>query len=454
MSAGNKVETKYRLVGKAQAPRPIRLAAAGWAGSLQKKRVNGSEPQPWHCPVFTEAATFGLELVYQYDTECHIVNEGEEVRIDWNFTQEPNFVPTVDEFTLTAPKPARFYLFATSIDLQAPAEYVLRTEPHPRFFTDRTGTAPLAVSGHIRSEWWAKKLFVAFKAPPPGQRHIFRKGEPYVQILFVPHTARYEPTPMSTEEESARRELERGILLANSLIAGNAWHMSDGLEFNDHYRTLLNVFERGGESAVKDAVGHAVERYRAVVPPGRTMEEYLGLVERYLREGKFLEAKLVLFHTRSLDPTNAEAANRMGVLGWMMGLEELAMGAMQRAIALGPGVAAFQGNLAEMYRLQGRLDEAVTGFRAALQADANDPDLRSKLALALSGKGDKAAALRTCQEAIALAPTWPALHCRMAEIHQRHDEMDLARESYRAALAIKPGFVDAEKGLQGLEQGA
>ena len=44
-------------------------------------------------------------------------------------------------------------------DIQAPPGYVLQTQPHPRFFTDDTGTVPLSLIGQVQSEWWPKKLF-------------------------------------------------------------------------------------------------------------------------------------------------------------------------------------------------------------------------------------------------------------------------------------------------------
>ena len=98
----------------------------------------------------------------------------------WDRAKEPGGLPGPSEFTLSTPPPPQNYLFATGIDIQAPPGYALRTEPHPRFFADTTGTVPAVVYGHLHSEWWPKKLFVVFKIPAlPGQRHIFRKGEPY-----------------------------------------------------------------------------------------------------------------------------------------------------------------------------------------------------------------------------------------------------------------------------------
>src|SRR5262249_3844267 len=153
-----------------------------------------------------EGCTYGLELVYPFETECQVVNDNGDVRFEWDFAREPGGVLTGGEFMHFAPRRAtKYYLFNTRVDIQAPPGHVLRTEPHPRSFTDDIGTVPLAMIAHLQNEWYPRVLFVVFRAPRPGERHVFRKGEPYVQLLFVPQRVRYEPTPLSPEEEAARR---------------------------------------------------------------------------------------------------------------------------------------------------------------------------------------------------------------------------------------------------------
>src|SRR5437763_10423661 len=181
-----KLEIKYRAEGKALPPRPIRVAIGDWGGSAERKKENGSEPEPWHCPAFVDAYTHGFELLYQYETECHVLNTNGQVVFQWSRESEPGGINPRVDFTLSNPPPPTEYLFSTSLDIQVPPGYVLRIEPHPRFYRDETETVAPAVCGQVQSDWWPKKLFVVFKNPPPGQRHIFRKGEPYAQALCIP----------------------------------------------------------------------------------------------------------------------------------------------------------------------------------------------------------------------------------------------------------------------------
>ena len=162
---------KYSTYASALPPRPIRISVGGWSGSLAKME-DESDPQPWHCLPYVEGATHGLELVYPYENECHVVNENGSVRFEWDYAKEPGGEVTGAEFLLFAPAHmSKFYLFNTRLDLEAPPGHVIRSEPHPRFYTDETGTVPLAMVSHLQNEWYPKLLFVVFRAPRPGQRN-------------------------------------------------------------------------------------------------------------------------------------------------------------------------------------------------------------------------------------------------------------------------------------------
>lgn len=59
------------------------------------------------------------------------------------------------------------------LDLKVGKDWAVRTEPHPRFYTDTTGTVPIAVPALLRTEWWPMISFVVFKSPAEGETHIF-----------------------------------------------------------------------------------------------------------------------------------------------------------------------------------------------------------------------------------------------------------------------------------------
>ena len=346
---------------------------------------NGSEPQPWHCSPFREGAMHGIELLFQYDSECQVINENGQLRFDRGHAKEAGGVPGDNEFFEIGPKPCQFYGFDTSVVLQAPPGEVLvaRSRIH--------GISPTAAA---TCRW----PFVAtcrptspescawYSKPRPGQRHVFRTGEPYIQILFVPQPMSYETTKMSSEEETRRRTMEDGIFYAKTYIAKHVWHNPVGLEFNDHYRVLQRAFERDGVPGVQATIEAAVKYMRQIVPQGKTIVEYLKLADDYKRAGKHLEAKEVLVHARGLDPNNPEVANRIGLLQWNLGLRSLGLGAMESAVRLQPHSAEYHGTLGEMLRQLGRLDEAIVSLRFSLYLNPNDAQVRSRLNLALAAQ--------------------------------------------------------------------
>jgi hypothetical protein len=159
----DKLKVKYATYSKATPPQPIRVKVPGWAGSPEHKMEDGSPGQPWHCLPFVEASTYGLELIYPFETECQIINDNGKVRSERDFAQESGGELTGAEFCTCYPKESsKHYLSTTRIDVKAPPGHAIRTEPHPRFFTDDTQTCPLAVIGHLQTDWWPRKLFVVF----------------------------------------------------------------------------------------------------------------------------------------------------------------------------------------------------------------------------------------------------------------------------------------------------
>jgi hypothetical protein len=131
-----------------------------------------------------------------------------------------------------------FYTYQILLDLKVEKRFAIRTEPHPRFYTDRTDTVPIAVPALLRN-WWPMMFFTVFKAPAEGCTHIFRRNEPFAQIIVIPEEAPFELEKMG-EEESAERELHARRIHASrpTLSAGTEWTSSTDTVFDGTYRHL------------------------------------------------------------------------------------------------------------------------------------------------------------------------------------------------------------------------
>jgi hypothetical protein len=233
-------QVKFRLVNPALSPRRTKLEMPGWAGRAEP-RADGSQEYAWHCVPFTEGAQYGIEIFYPYKHELRVG------RHDGKLVFEGDFGPRPAEAGDLMWPPFRsfgqdYYTYQLLLDLKVGKDWAVRTEPHPRFYTDPTDTVPIAVPALLRTEWWPMISFVVFKAPVEGRTHIFRPGEAMLQILILPATADFTLVPMD-EAEAAEREI-RGRRIHESrpkLAAESTWTSRSDTVFDGTYRHMLRA---------------------------------------------------------------------------------------------------------------------------------------------------------------------------------------------------------------------
>jgi len=227
-------KVKFRLNDARLDPRRTKLEIPGWAGK-REPRVDGSREQVWHCVPFSEGAQYGIELTYPYANELRVTTKNARLVLEADWGKPPDSDIQWPPFRNFGDN---FYTYQILLDLKVPKGFAVRTEPHPRLYTDRTDTVPVAVPALIRN-WWPMMFFCVFKAPTEGQTHIFRPNEPFIQLIVVPEEPSFELELMS-EEEAAERELQAQRIYANrsSLSAGTEWTSSTDTVFDGTYRHL------------------------------------------------------------------------------------------------------------------------------------------------------------------------------------------------------------------------
>jgi hypothetical protein len=225
---------KCRLFQPKLQPRRTKLEIPGWGGKPEPRK-EGSREQPWHCVPFSESAQYGIEIIYPYDNELHVSTRDGRLVLDGDLGTNPG---TGVEWPPFRPFGERYYTYQLLLDLKVEDGLAIRTEPHPRFYTDPTDTTPIAVPALLR-RWWPMVNFLVFKSPPEGRTHIFRPGEPMAQIIVIPADSEFEIVPMS-EEESAERELQSRRIHASreTLATGTHWTSTTNTAFDGTYRHL------------------------------------------------------------------------------------------------------------------------------------------------------------------------------------------------------------------------
>ena len=95
----------------------------------------------------------------------------------------------------------------------------------------------------------------------------------------------------------------------------------------------------------------------------------------------------------------------------------------------------------------GRLDDALSQYRQAVELDPDFADAHSNIAIILARRGELAQAIVESQKALAIPPEDASSHVRLATLLVRSGRLDLALSHYRRALEIDPGSIDARTGL-------
>jgi len=230
-------EVKFRTREPRLAPRRTKLEIPGWAGE-REPRADGSQEYAWHCTPFSESAQYGIELFYPYDNELVVSTRNGELLLEGDFGSCPEEGLQWPPFRYFG---KHYYTYQILLDLKVEPGFAIRIEPHPRFYTDRTGSCPIAVPALIR-HWWPMMFFVVFKSPDEGCAHIFRPGEPFAQVIVIPEEAPFELVEMDSDE-AAERELQARRIHASRdcLSEGSRWTSRTGTVFDGVYRFMLRA---------------------------------------------------------------------------------------------------------------------------------------------------------------------------------------------------------------------
>lgn len=121
-----------------------------------------------------------------------------------------------------------------------------------------------------------------------------------------------------------------------------------------------------------------------------------------------------------------------------LGEREAAAAAHRRALEIDPSLADARRDLGDVLQEQGRLDDAIAQYRAALGLERNAQTLVNLgCALVRNGALEEAAAL--FREAISLRPDQAAAHMNLGSTYTLLGERERAKACHEAALALQPG---------------
>ena len=99
-----------------------------------------------------------------------------------------------------------------------------------------------AVPALLRTSSWPMISFVVFTAPPEGRTDVFRRGDPFMQMIFVLAEPEFEQAAMTEAEAAERKLLDRRIHDSReTLVKDSTWTSSTRTVFDGTYRNIFRA---------------------------------------------------------------------------------------------------------------------------------------------------------------------------------------------------------------------
>ena len=155
-------------------------------------------------------------------------------------------------------------------------------------------------------------------------------------------------------------------------------------------------------------------------PPGqpgvvRSVEAWLAEAEAHEQAGNLDAAEQILAFVIRERPTLAPALHQAAIVAHKRKQPGDALARLEQAIAAAPDQALYHRNICELYRSQGRLDEAVRHGRRAVELAPEDANSHYNLGVIQYDRMEIDAAIAQARRALALEPGMAAAHFELAE---------------------------------------
>ena len=143
--------------------------------------------------------------------------------------------------------------------------------------------------------------------------------------------------------------------------------------------------------------------------------ELLTVVREYIDASRFDAAERLLGHILAATPRHGEALHLKGFIAFKRNRGEEAAALMEQALASGAAAPRQLCNLAEVYRLLGRLDDGLKMIRRAQGLAPSDAVGHFNEAMLRYERLETDACIRAARRAIALKPDLPEAHMRLGQ---------------------------------------
>jgi Flp pilus assembly protein TadD len=143
--------------------------------------------------------------------------------------------------------------------------------------------------------------------------------------------------------------------------------------------------------------------------------EMLSVAGEYERAGRIKDAGRLLEYILSAAPNQGDALHLAGIVAFRNGDPVTALALMERSIASGIDVPLYLRNICEVYRVLGRLDEALAAALRATALAPSDPLCLQNQSIIHYHRLEPDAAIECATRALRIDPSLPGAHFARAE---------------------------------------
>lgn len=170
------------------------------------------------------------------------------------------------------------------------------------------------------------------------------------------------------------------------------------------------------------------------------MDTYEEKASHFFQEGRYREAIKELENQQRLMPPDAVVQSNLCYLYSLTGQHDRAASCGRQAIELDPAFSKAYTNLGIALSNKGEFAAAMDVLNRGLQVDSQDPSLWSSLGLACSQIGEIARAQHCQEQAIKCNPCFVEAYCNLGILLQSVMEPELAVRYFAEAVKLKPDY--------------
>ena len=179
------------------------------------------------------------------------------------------------------------------------------------------------------------------------------------------------------------------------------------------------------------------------VGSGSTLQEAMGTALRHHHAGSLQQADAIYRQVLAADPRNFDALHLLGVLAYQCERYDEAADLISHALSQNPSYAPAHNNMGNVFRAQGKGEQALACFGKAVVLDPDYLDAYINQGALLRSLGKLTEALSCYERVRSLNPELPSAHLNLGSLLEELGKPDAAIASYRQALALKADFAEA-----------